>query len=120
MAKLVVDGGDLVVRLSLLEKLGAMRGDVRLPLADIRAVRVSNQPWSELRGMRAPGTGIPGVISLCTRRGDGIVDFAAVYRSSEAVVVESDGAPFDRLVVSCADAPGTAQRINQALPDRSG
>ena len=32
MAKLIVDGPDLVVRLSSLEKLGALRGDVRVPL----------------------------------------------------------------------------------------
>ena len=73
MAKLVVVGGDVVVRLSLLEKLGAMRGDIRLPLRDIRAV-----------------------------------------------VIEAEGAPFDRLVVSCASASGAARRISQALPNRSG
>jgi hypothetical protein len=118
VAKFVIEGSDLVVRLSMLEKLGAMRGDVRVPLATVRDVRVSDQPWSELRGVRAPGTGFPGVISLCTRRGPGAVDFAAVYSGGQAVVVETDGAPFDRLVVSCADAPGEALRINQALPSR--
>jgi len=69
MATLAVDGNELVVRLSTLEKIGALRGNIRLPLASVRAVRVSETPWSELRGIRAPGTGLPGVISLCTRRG---------------------------------------------------
>jgi hypothetical protein len=39
MATLTVDGSDLVVRLSALEKIGAMRGDIRAPLASVRAVR---------------------------------------------------------------------------------
>lgn len=120
MATLVLEGSDLVVRLSALEKLGAMRSDVRIPLVSVRTVRVSEQPWAELRGLRAPGTGVPGVISLCTRRGSGFVDFAAVYRGRQAVVVECEGASFDRLVVSCADAPGEARRITHALPNRSG
>jgi hypothetical protein len=110
MATIAVDGNDLVVRLSALEKIGTLRGDIRLPLASVRVVRVSEIPWSELRGIRAPGTGVPGVISLCTRRGPGVHDFAAVYGQRPALVVEMTGASFDRLVVSCADAAEAAAR----------
>jgi hypothetical protein len=110
MATIAVDGSDLVVQLSALEKIGAMGGDIRVPLASVRAVRVSDTPWSELRGFRAPGTGVPGVISLCRRRGLGVHDFAAVYGRRPALVVEMTGASFDRLVVSCADAAEAAAR----------
>jgi hypothetical protein len=110
MATLAVDENDLVVRLSALEKVGALRGNIRVPLASVRAVRVSDSPWSELRGIRAPGTGLPRVISLCTRRGHGFRDFAAVYGRRPALVVEMTGASFDRLVVSCADAADAAAR----------
>ena len=37
MAKLTIDGPDLVVGLSWLEKLGAFRGNVRVPLHAVRA-----------------------------------------------------------------------------------
>jgi len=110
LATLAVDGNDLLVRLSALEKIGALRGNIRVPLDSVRTVRVSDSPWSELRGIRAPGTGLPGVISLCTRRGAGIHDFAAVYGRRPALVVEMTGASFDRLVVSCADAAEAAAR----------
>ena len=88
MATIAVDGNDLVVRLSTLERIGALRGDIRLPLASVRVVRVSDTPGSELRGIRAPGIGVPGVISLCTRRGLGFRDFAAVYGRCPVLVVE--------------------------------
>jgi hypothetical protein len=117
VATLVIDGDALVVRLSAFEKLGALRGDVRTPLSAIRAIRVTEDPWPELRGVRAPGTGIPGVISLCTLRGEGFRDFAAVYRHRPAVVVEADDAHFNRLIVSCEDAAGEAQRISEALAE---
>ena len=116
MATLAIDGSDLVVHLNPLEKAGAMRGGVRIPLSSITTVRVSDDPWAELRGVRAPGTGLPAVISLCTRRGPGIRDFAAVYRHKPAVVVEAAGADFDRLVISCADAAGQARRLTDAAP----
>ncbi len=116
MAELLIDSGLLRVRLSALEKLGALRGDITIPLVTVTAVRVSDDPWSELRGIRAPGTGLPRVISLCTRRAKGIRDFAAVYgRAGRAVVIETSGAEFDRLVISRDDAAETAQRIRQSL-----
>jgi hypothetical protein len=117
MATLTVDGNHLVVLLSALEKIGALRRNISVPLASVRVVRVSDTPWSELRGIRVPGTGLPGVISLGTRRGPGIRDFTAVYGRRPALVVEMTGASFDRLVVTCADAAEAAARaadINRA------
>ena len=61
------------------------------------------------------GTGIPGVVALCTLRGRGFRDFAAVYRKGPAVVIEADGAEFNRVTVSCADAAAEARRIEEAL-----
>jgi hypothetical protein len=117
VADLVIEPGQLCVRLSALERLGAMRGDVCIPLAAVTAVRVSTDAWSELRGIRAPGTGFPGLISLCTRRGGGIRDFAAVYRHGPAVVVDANGAGFDRLVISRSDAEAKVQMIERALAE---
>jgi hypothetical protein len=45
MAKLIVDGPDLVVRLSPLEKLGALHRDVRVPLRAVRSVEAESHPW---------------------------------------------------------------------------
>jgi hypothetical protein len=69
-----------------------------------------------VRASRHPvaGTGWPGLISLCTRRGKGVHDFAAVYRRGRAVVVDTEGADFNRLVISCADASAKAQMIEAA------
>lgn len=120
MADLRLEGADLVVHLKPLEKLGALRGDLRVPLSAVRAVRVSEDPWSELRGIRAPGTGFPGVISLCTRRGAGIHDFAAVYRHTNAVVIEMSGAEFDRVVISQDDADAKAEMIERQLARAPG
>jgi hypothetical protein len=56
MASLIVDGNELVVRLSGWERAAAFCGDVRVPVAAVRSVAPEPQPWSALRGIgrRAP------------------------------------------------------------------
>ena len=116
MADLVADANELRVCLSRRERIGVipLRDEVRIPLSGITAVRVSQDPWSELRGIRV-GTGLPRVICLGTTRGEGFRDFVAVYRSKPAVVVECSNAPFQRLVISRDDAEAKARMVQTAL-----
>jgi hypothetical protein len=115
MAKLIVDGPDLVVQLSSLEKLGALRGDVRVPLSTVRSAEIEPHPWGAVRGIRAPGTGIPGVIALGTRRYLHGQDFTAIVGKKPAVRVDlSDESPFSRLVVSVPDPDSTLAEIRSA------
>ena len=80
MAALVVEGNELEVRLSRLEQVGAVSGGLRFPLTAVRSVSVTDRPWSTVRGIRAPGTGFPGLIMLGTTRGSYGKDFCAVCR----------------------------------------
>ncbi len=117
MATILVSGPELVVRLSLKEKFGAFRSDVRVPVVAVRTVRVSADAWHELRGLRAPGTGWPGVIALGTRRGgEGGNQFAAVYRDRPAIVIELEGAEFARLIISLRDPDRVAEQIRSVIP----
>jgi hypothetical protein len=113
MARLEIEGASLVLRLSLLERLGALSGQPRVPLAAIREVRVTAKPWKELKGIRAPGTGWPGTIALGTWRHDGVKDFCAVYRKRPGVVVALDGTKYARFVVSAADPTSVVETISQ-------
>ena len=115
MALLRREGPELVVVLNDLEKAGALRGDVRVPASSVRDVRVADAPFGELQGMRAPGTGRPGVIALGTWRGNGYKDFVALYRGGPAVVVELEGARWRRLLVSAHDAPAVVERLRDPL-----
>ena len=115
MARFAVEGSTLVLRLSGLERLGAfILRDPSAPLSAIRSVRVSENPWSELRGLRVPGTGLPGVIMLGTLRGHAGRDFAAVYRHRRAVVVDIEGGLYGRLIASVDDPERVAAAIREA------
>ncbi len=113
MATLTVARDELVVHLSPLEQLAAFRREVRVPLCQLRSVTAEPDPWSALRGVRAPGTGIPGVLAYGVRRMTGAApDFAAVHGHGPAVRVECRaGARFARLVVSVSDPERTVAEI---------
>jgi hypothetical protein len=115
MARLIVDGPDLVVGLSWLEKLGAFHRDVRVPLRAVRSVAAEPRPWYAVRGIRLIGTGFPGVIALGTRlRKDGR-DFTAIEPGRPAIRVElSEESPFGQLIVSVRDADATLAVIHGA------
>jgi hypothetical protein len=121
VATVEVSGPRIRVRLSPKERLAALRGDVSAALGEIADVRVSPHPFSELRGVRAPGTGMPGVIALGTWRHRGGKDFVAIYRGRPAVVVALvPGAEFQRLVVGVEDPDATVAAIRAGLASEAG
>jgi hypothetical protein len=115
VATLTVEGSDLVIKMSELEKFEAVHPDIRVPVSAIRAVRVVEDAWPELRGIRAPGTGIPGVIAVGTRRGSFGKDFAVVHGRERAVVVELEGANYTRILVTTPDADNVVAEIQRHL-----
>ena len=115
MAELLIDGAELVLHLRALEKAEGVHGDIRIPLSAVTTVRAVDDPWSELRGIRAPGTGVPNVIAVGTRRGKFGKDFAAVHGKGPAVVVELEGVDYERLIFTLDDAEAQARTIAEAI-----
>lgn len=104
MPQLRTDGPDIVIHLSALEKLGAFSGDIRVPLASVVDAVVEPDPWSSLRGIRAPGTGIPGVIACGTRVYRGGRDFALVRGRRPALRIDlAPPSRYARLLVTVDD-----------------
>jgi hypothetical protein len=115
MATLTIDGPELVVGLSWLEKIGAGRGNVRVPLRAVRSASAVPDPWAALGGIKLVGTGIRGVASYGTRRAGGGRVFAAVLGGRPAVRVDlGEESPFTRLVVSVRDAGSAVAALRSA------
>jgi hypothetical protein len=113
MASLVVDGDRLVLQLSTTERiLGLVANDPAAPLSSVRAARVVRPAQLAIRGFRAPGTGLPGLLALGHWRGRGH-DFVAVYGRHAGVVVELEGQPFERWIVSVDDPEAVVTEIEK-------
>jgi hypothetical protein len=114
MAELTVHDDALTLTLSRVEHAEGFHRDLTVPLASLTAVRAVGDPWPELRGIRAPGTGMPGVVAVGTRRGAFGKDFAAVHGKGPAVVVELDNQEFQRWVLTVDDPDAVVARVAAA------
>jgi hypothetical protein len=103
MAHLIIDVDTIVVSLSPLERLEAMHGDVIVRRSAVTRARVVPDGMAEVRGVRAPGTGIPGVSKVGVWRNSAGRTFAACHGRRPAIVIDLAGAGFDRLVVTTDD-----------------
>lgn len=102
MAKVIEQDGAITLRLSRLEKMGALHGDISVASNLLLSKTEVSNPWTKenLRGVRSPGTAIPYRILLGTMRFKGGKDFCAIYKRTPAVIYEFSDAPFKRWVVS--------------------
>jgi len=115
MAEVTLDGDDLVVRLGALEALVMFRRQLRVPLACLRMVQVDEQPMSGLSLRRLPGLSWPRAFAIGSCRRNGRREFAAVHARAPALVLDVDGARWDRLVVSQPDASRVAAELAALL-----
>ena len=102
MAKVIESAGVLTLKLSRLEKMGALHGDISVASNELISKTEVPNPWTKehLRGARSPGTAIPYRILLGTMRFKGGKDFCAIYKRTPAVIYEFADAPFKRWIVS--------------------
>lgn len=115
MARLVVKGEDLIVRLSWWEKAAARRRNVHVPLSAVHQVAVEPDWWRALRGVHGRGTWIPDVLSLGTRPHPRGKDFAAVRAHRPVVCVElRRPSPYARLAVTDPDPEAAAHAVRAA------
>ncbi len=111
MAELRIHDEDVQVRLSALQELGAVRRSFAVPRSAVAHVEVVDEPFSRIRGIRAPGTGWPKTIALGTWRGRGTKDFLSIRKDERAVLIELEGQDFDRLLIGCDDPESVAARL---------
>jgi hypothetical protein len=102
MAKVIEQGEQLILRLSFWEKIGGLHKDLIVSKDQLVKKSVFQNPWSKevLKGVRAPGTGIPYVILLGSMRYKGGKDFTAIYKRWPVSVYEFKSGEFKRWIVT--------------------
>ena len=108
MANVSVADGALHIELTVPERVFSLHhASLAIPLTQIRGVRIVRDILGQLRGLRMPGAGIPGVVAIGTWRGtvDGrrFHDFAVIRSAGPGLVVSTSG-EYDRLLIG-ADEP---------------
>jgi len=110
-----------VIRISMegMGKVWALKSGLTIPLAHVRAVQVAP---ADLRpkGIRAPGTALPGVFYAGTWRGRGFKEFWYVHRPEKALVLELEGDAYSRVAVEVGDPHAVAAEIEGARAGLAG
>jgi len=125
MARILIEDGQLVVRLTGLEPLLALRRTIRVPLAHVAAVMArppeaavppARQGYTYRRGTSLPGLGSAGAF---LRPGEGW-SFFLVFDPARTIAVDLVDEPYARLVVQVGDEPpeAAARRIEAAVSGR--
>jgi hypothetical protein len=93
--------GSLSFRLTRLEKVGALSGDPTALASNLISVTQVHNPWNKsvLRGVRAPGTGVPYRIMLGTMKHEGGKDFCVIYRKNPVLILEFQNEKYVRWVI---------------------
>ena len=112
MAELQVEGDELVLYLSGMEKLEAVHGDLRAPLSAVRAVEVLDDAHEPADHGLKFGTRIFGVVEVGTFRGRDEKVFAAVHRDTpRGIRIDFEGTDWNAWIVGCPDPEATKAQI---------
>ena len=115
MAQVSIDGTDLIIEIEGMDKLWAMQSRLTIPLANVRGATADPGIGKEPRGVRIPGTWIPGVLTAGTFQRDGVRVFWDVHDPADAVVIELRDERFARLIIQVADPRATVTLVEHAV-----
>ncbi|GLW30444.1 hypothetical protein [Actinoplanes regularis] len=111
-----VDGDTLVIDVQGLDKLWALKSRLEIPLANVTGATADPGIGRERKGVRAPGTHVPGVITAGTFHLDGEKVFWDVRDPSKAVVIALRDQTYARLVIEVEDPRATVDLVEHAIP----
>lgn len=103
---LQINADAVTIRLSAMEKAGAMHRNVTVPRAAITASWVVPNGLDEVQGLKLVGSGVPGVAMIGTWRSADRKTFAVCHGRKPAVVLELTGESYDRIVLTVDDPEG--------------
>ena len=102
MPKVIESKDELILQLSFWERIGALHKSLVIDKNSLVEKKLADKPWrsSLLRGIRAPGTGIPFLILLGTMRYRGGKDFTAIYKQRPVEIYSFKDGPYKRWIVT--------------------
>lgn len=123
MATIESTDTSLIVHVTGADTLWALKSRLEIPLEHVVGAALdpeAHQQWGELwKGMRLPGTHIPGVIAAGSFYHHQEWVFWDVHQPEKAVTIRLAHEKYARLVVEVDDPQATVAAIQQAIETRS-
>src|SRR5437588_286116 len=113
MTRVTTSDNKLVIEVQGWNKLWALKRRLEIQLEHISGVRLAED--ERVRGIRAPGTYIPGVISTGTFHLIGKKVFWDVHHPARAIAIDLHDERYTTLVLEVADSEATICEIQRAI-----
>lgn len=111
MATIETTTATLRVHLTRVEKFFGLLRDLEVPRSAITSVEAVPAGLPAVRGLRAPGLGLPGVRAIGTWRRRGEKSYVSVRRNQPAVRIGLTGQRFDTVLIGTDDAHALAAEL---------
>lgn len=99
MIELEIEGDTLLVQLRGWDKIWALKSELRVPLRDITSVRSDAKLARFPRGLRCPGTYLPGVITAGSYWRRSGWAFWSVRKAKNSIVIETARGKYRRIII---------------------
>ena len=114
MIKAKVVGKKLNMLFQITDKIFSLRPSLSFPLAHIVDVTQNPEVAKRPKGVRMPGTYIPGILTAGTYVSNGKKVFWCVRRPSNAVIITLKNERFSQLIFEVQDPAKLIDQINLA------
>ena len=116
MTEVEINGESLIVHVRGMDRLFSLKSRLEIPLSHVLGAEADPRVASgHRRGLRAPGTHLPGVITAGTFYQEGDRVFWDVRDPQKAVVIRLHEERYARLVIEMEDPASTAAAIEEAI-----
>lgn len=116
MPRMTYTPNRVTVNLSIGERIAAVRGDIHLDPATIAEAEVVDSGLATVRGVRAPGLGLPGYAKIGTWRHRGAVTVAIVQGRGSALHLRTSAGPVRDVLVTTDDPHADLAAIRAVMP----
>jgi hypothetical protein len=103
MVEVTVGGDNIIFNIRGLHKLWSFKRQLIIPRSNITRVKQDISVLKGCKGIKAPGTHIPGLIVAGTFRNNGKKSFWDVCKSKNAIVVDLKNEEYDFLIIEVSD-----------------
>ena len=115
----IVDGTTIHVRPRGLDVLWCLSSGVSVPVGDVLSARAVSRSTLPRRGLKLPGSNIPGIITAGSYGTGDTRTFWDVRRADTVVAITcAEGSPYRQIVIEVDDPQATADRLRSQLVSR--
>ena len=115
MVEITTTADEIQLEVLGIHKIWALKSRLSFPLASVRSVSIDPQLADKPRGLRAPGTYIPRLITAGTFYADRKRWFWDVTNPNNALAIELEGEKYQILVVEVEKPNAVVNQIKTAL-----